>query len=164
MSFRISQIVLLLCAIGTASAYLPEVIKGKMENWIAGKSGNVTSSGCILGTQTGCATSVAQGLTDQIIAELNSMGYSFKSLDPTWIHCSGACSLQSGAADNLVSACKAKNDYITLNSAFRSSAQQYLLYTWYNKHICSIGLGMHLYCLLIICLLFIHNSCCSWNF
>ncbi len=71
------------------------------------------------------------------------MGYSFKALDSTWIKCSSPCvnQLQSAAADSLRSAAVAKNDYITLNSAFRSSAQQYLLYTWYNKHICSIGLA-----------------------
>lgn len=96
---------------------------------------------CILGTQTGCATSVAQGLTDEITAELGAMGYSFKSLDPSWVKCSSACSLQSSAADALVSATKSKNDYITLNSAFRSAAQQYLLYQWYNKGICGIGLA-----------------------
>lgn len=94
-----------------------------------------------MGTQNGCSTSVAQGLTNQIISELNSMGYSFKTLNSTWIHCSSPCALQSAAADNLANAAKAKNDYITLNSAFRSSAQQYLLYNWYNKKICSIGLA-----------------------
>jgi len=39
--------------------------------------------------------------------------------------------LQSAAADSLVSAAKSMNDYITLNSAFRSAAQQYLLWNWY---------------------------------
>ncbi len=95
---------------------------------------------CILGTQTGCDTSVALGLTNQIIAELNTMGYSFKSLDSTWIKCSSPCvnSLQTKAADALAAAAKSKNDYITLNSALRSSAQQYLLYSWYNKGMCGI--------------------------
>ena len=74
-----------------------------------------------------------QGLTDEITAELGVMGYSFKSLDPSWVKCSSPCSLQTAAADALVSATKSKNDYITLNSAFRSAAQQYLLYNWYNK-------------------------------
>jgi hypothetical protein len=86
---------------------------------------------------------VAEGLTNQIIAQLNKMGYSFKTLDSTWIHCSSPCvpSLQSKVADNLASAAKSKNDYITLNSALRSSAQQYLLYNWYLKGICSISLA-----------------------
>eukprot|EP01127_Copromyxa_protea_P013370 TRINITY_DN3590_c0_g1_i3.p1 TRINITY_DN3590_c0_g1~~TRINITY_DN3590_c0_g1_i3.p1 ORF type:complete len:137 (-),score=26.64 TRINITY_DN3590_c0_g1_i3:70-480(-) len=34
-----------------------------------------------------------------------------------------------------------KNDYITLNSAFRSSAQQYLLYNWHAKGMCGIPLA-----------------------
>lgn len=103
---------------------------------------NVTApQSCILGTQTGCATSVAQGLTDEIIDKLGDMGYSFKSLDPNWVKCSSPCSLQTSAADALVSATKSKNDYITLNSAFRSAAQQYLLYNWYLKGICGIGLA-----------------------
>lgn len=52
------------------------------------------------------------------------MGYSFKTLDSTWIHCTTPCvnMLQSAAADSLLAAAKAKNDFITTNSAFRSSA------------------------------------------
>ena len=63
------------------------------------------------------------------------MGHSFKDLDKTWIHCSSPCvnSLQTSAANDLAAAAKSQNDYITLNSAFRSSAQQYLLYNWYLK-------------------------------
>ncbi len=66
-----------------------------------------------------------------------------QALDSTWIRCSSPCvnQLQSAAADQLAAAAKSKNDYITLNSAFRSSAQQYLLYNWYAKGICSIGLA-----------------------
>lgn len=66
---------------------------------------------------------------------MKNMGYSFKTLDSTWIHCSSPCvnQLQAKAADSLASAAKSKNDYITLNSAFRSSGQQYLLYNWYLK-------------------------------
>ena len=83
----------------------------------------------------GCSTDVAAGLTTQIISELASMGYTFKTLDSTWIKCTSPCvnQLQQKSADSLLSAAKAKNDYITLNSAFRSSGQQYLLYNWYLK-------------------------------
>lgn len=113
-------------------------------DWVKAKESRVeVGATCILGTQTGCSTAVASGLTTQIIAKLNSMGYSFKSLNSTWIHCSSPCvnSLQSAAADSLAKAAQSANDYITLNSAFRSSAQQYLLYEWYLKGICSIGLA-----------------------
>jgi hypothetical protein len=69
------------------------------------------------------------------------MGYSFVSLDSNWVHCSSTCYLQSSAANSLINAAISKNDYITLNSALRSSAQQYLLYNWYNRGICGIGLA-----------------------
>ena len=100
------------------------------------------TSSCILGTQTGCDTSVALGLTNQIAGMMGKMGYSFSSLDPTWIKCSSPCvdKLLSAAASSLLSAAKSKNDYITLNSAWRSAAQQYLLYTWGTKGICDINL------------------------
>lgn len=128
----------------SAEAYLPKSVEGKGLDLFLNRE-NTTSSGssCILGTQTGCSTSVCLGLTNDIIAELDSMGYGFKSLDSKWVHCSSPCvnSLQSGAADSLAAAAESKNDYITLNSAFRSSAQQYLLYNWYLKGICGIGLA-----------------------
>ena len=101
------------------------------------------SNTCILGTQTGCSTDIALGLTTQIAAKMNQMGYTFQTLDSTWIHCTAPCfnQLRAPAANALLSAAKAKNDYITLNSAFRSSAQQYMLYNWYLSGICSIGLA-----------------------
>lgn len=110
--------------------------------------GNATSASsaesgtCILGTQTGCDTSVALGLTNQIAAEMGAMGYSFSSLDSTWIKCSSPCvsKLLSAAASSLANAAKSKNDYITLNSAWRSAAQQYLLYNWGARGICGISL------------------------
>ena len=79
---------------------------------------------CILGTQTGCSTDIALGLTKQIAAKMSQMGYTFTTLDSTWIHCTAPCfnQLRAPAASALLSAAKAKNDYITLNSAFRSSA------------------------------------------
>jgi hypothetical protein len=73
------------------------------------------SSTCILGTQTGCSTSVCSGLTTQIKSELNTMGYSFVAMDSTWVKCSSPCvnCLQSVAATALESAAKSKGDYIT---------------------------------------------------
>lgn len=84
------QVVLFLLTSCTSLAYLPELLAGKGVELSNLKSPtNVTvDATCILGTQTGCSTAVAEGLTNQIIKELNSMGYSFKSLDSTWIRCS----------------------------------------------------------------------------
>ena len=99
--------------------------------------------GCILGNQIGatCSTNVALGVSNQITSVLQSMGYSFKQVDSRWVHCSGNCALQSAAADSLAQAAASKNDYITLNSAFRTSAEQYLLYKWYQQKRCGITLA-----------------------
>jgi LAS superfamily LD-carboxypeptidase LdcB len=101
------------------------------------------ASSCILGTQNGCSGQVARGLTNQIAAKLGQMGYSFKTLDANRIHCSGGCvnMLQASAADSLAQAAASANDYITLNSAWRSSAEQYMLYRWYQKGMCGITLA-----------------------
>jgi hypothetical protein len=107
-------------------------------------SSRFSAGGCTLGTVTGCdSSSSAAGITAQIVAELNSMGYSFRAINPARAHCSGfACTLQSGAADVLEKACAAKGDFITLNSAFRSSAEQFILYSWYQQgHKCGISLA-----------------------
>jgi hypothetical protein len=99
---------------------------------------------CTLGTLTGCdSTGPLAGITSQIVSELNAMGYSFRGLNPQWVHCPGwACVLQSSAASALESAAQSRNDYITLSSAFRSSAEQYVLYRWYlNGHQCGISLA-----------------------
>lgn len=61
-------------------------------------------------------------------------------MDSTWIKCSSPCinQLQSSPASKLRSAAIAKNDYIILNSAWRSSAQQYMLYQAYLHGQCGI--------------------------
>ena len=105
------------------------------------------ASACTLGTATGCSTSVCSGLTSQLVAELTGMGFNFTSIKSSTysgsIHCSSPCEpyLQGSAATALLNAAKSKNDYITLNSAYRSSAQQFLLYQWYSKGQCGIGLA-----------------------
>jgi hypothetical protein len=104
------------------------------------------SSGCTLGsaiTSGSCnSDNLANGITKQIIQELNSMGYYFRNLDSNWVHCNFDCTLQSSAADALESAARAINDYITINSAFRSSAEQYILYSWYQRNnMCGISLA-----------------------
>ena len=74
---------------------------------------------------------------------MSKMGHTFTTLDSTWIHCTAPCfnQLVSSAASSLVAVAKSKNDYITLNSAYRSAAQQYMLYNWYSKGICGITLA-----------------------
>eukprot|EP00012_Vannella_robusta_P006746 CAMPEP_0206201114 /NCGR_PEP_ID=MMETSP0166-20121206/11318_1 /ASSEMBLY_ACC=CAM_ASM_000260 /TAXON_ID=95228 /ORGANISM="Vannella robusta, Strain DIVA3 518/3/11/1/6" /LENGTH=169 /DNA_ID=CAMNT_0053619653 /DNA_START=147 /DNA_END=656 /DNA_ORIENTATION=- len=75
------------------------------------------------------------------------MGYSFQQMTTSnytdYIHCTSPCQpyLQESAANALLAAAEHKQDYITLNSAYRSSAQQYLLYQWYINGTCNIGLA-----------------------
>ena len=100
--------------------------------------------GCTLGTITGCdSTGPTAGITSQIVNQLNSWGYSFRGLDGNSVHCPGwTCVLQDSAASALEAAARSKNDYITLSSAFRSSAEQYVLYRWYlNGRQCGISLA-----------------------
>lgn len=96
---------------------------------------------CTLGTAGGCSTAIAAGLTSQLVAELNSMGISFAPLDDTTrFICNSPCvpALQTAARDSLASATASVGDFITLNSAYRSSAQQYLLYSWWLSGLCGI--------------------------
>jgi D-alanyl-D-alanine carboxypeptidase len=53
------------------------------------------------------------------------------------LFCSHLTVLQTNAANALEAAAASKNDFITLNSALRSSAQQYLLYKWKANGQCS---------------------------
>ena len=61
---------MLLSLASAVDALLPEVIKGKGDMWLRNHTEGVvsTTGDCILGTQTGCSSSVANGLTNQIIA------------------------------------------------------------------------------------------------
>ena len=100
------------------------------------------SGGCQLGTYSGCDSyGQTKGLTNQIIAELNRMGYSFRALNSQWARCHDGCSLQSSAADSLERAARSVNDFITVNSAFRSSAEQFVLYRMYQRRQCGITLA-----------------------
>eukprot|EP01088_Endostelium_zonatum_P012214 TRINITY_DN263_c0_g1_i1.p1 TRINITY_DN263_c0_g1~~TRINITY_DN263_c0_g1_i1.p1 ORF type:complete len:231 (-),score=46.35 TRINITY_DN263_c0_g1_i1:83-730(-) len=102
-------------------------------------------SACTLGSlgPPACnSTGGTAGITAQIVAQLNAMGRSFRRLNPSLVHCPGwACVLQSSAADSLEATARSKNDYITLSSAYRSSAEQYVLYKWYLNHQCGIPLA-----------------------
>lgn len=104
------------------------------------------SAACTLGSllSTTCDDGAVIGLTNQIVGVLNQMGHRMKQLDSRWIHCqepSCVHTLQGQAADALAAAAQSRNDFITLNSAFRSSASQYLLYSWWRMGRCSIQIA-----------------------
>eukprot|EP01111_Echinosteliopsis_oligospora_P001671 TRINITY_DN1244_c0_g1_i1.p1 TRINITY_DN1244_c0_g1~~TRINITY_DN1244_c0_g1_i1.p1 ORF type:complete len:215 (-),score=58.66 TRINITY_DN1244_c0_g1_i1:103-747(-) len=103
-----------------------------------------TKAQCTLGSVTGCdSTGSSAGITAQIVQQLNNEGYSFRTMNSSLVNCPGwTCVLQDSAASALESAAVAKDDFITLNSAFRSSAEQYILYQWYiNGNECGISLA-----------------------
>ncbi len=84
------------------------------------------------------------GLTAQIVGQLSAVGHKFASMaGQSDIHLDQDCQpfLQAGPLQALHDATKIKQDFITLSSAFRSSAQQYLLYEWYKRGHCSIQIA-----------------------
>jgi len=95
---------------------------------------------CRLGTLAGCSTAPAAGITNQIVARMRAMGYSFPNLDTNQARCSSPCMpfMQGTAANGLYAAVRQRGIAITLNSAYRSSAQQYLLRRWFEARQCSI--------------------------
>ena len=93
---------------------------------------NAATLGSVISAGSPCETSVAQGLTGQIATELTSMGISFAKINTVpRVVCSGGCSgyIQKKALDSLASL-TASYGSISLSSAWRSAAQQYLLYQW----------------------------------
>ena len=111
---------------------------------------------CTLDTAVGCDTGVARGLTLQIIAEMNAEpafqkdGYVEQLVEqPTTgpgphLGCAGdACNpiMTEAAGLALLAAIEAQTGQskLELNSAFRSSAQQYLLHQWHSRGECNIG-------------------------
>lgn len=84
------------------------------------------SSSCTLGVTTSCSTIVACKLTEQLKDEYGS---GLEKLDDTLVNCNPPCVpyLQASAKLALEAAARKMEEKITLNSAYRSSAQQFLL-------------------------------------
>lgn len=88
-----------------------------------------------------CSTVSVRGLSLQIIAEMNllipNVLVSIEDLD---IRPSGAVNpfLQPNAKEALRRAIRAKGESLALNSAYRTVAQQYLLWSWYQQGSCGI--------------------------
>jgi hypothetical protein len=76
-----------------------------------------------------CSTSSVSGLNAQIVAQMNCAVFPF---------------MQSPAKNALVKALDAHSGTtMTVNSMFRTVAQQYLLYRWYKLGKCGIGLAAY---------------------
>lgn len=93
-------------------------------------------------TSSGCSTSVVIGLSKQIAEEIGCMNPgSFVAFEPSanlqitssavlpYLHAAAATHLEQVAASRVV----------RVNSAFRTVAQQYLLYRWYQLGRCGIS-------------------------
>ena len=95
-------------------------------------------SACTLGwaERNAKETSIAHGLNRQLLAQLTANGFTFTELEKAGekrgVHCKGSCFpyLQTKAAEQLLNATVNAGAWIKLNSALRTSAQQYLLWRW----------------------------------
>jgi len=101
----------------------------------------VWRAGLTAGEAGGCDTSIVAGLTGQLVAELNCITpntmVDFRGANIT---VSGAVQpyLHPSAANALKAAVAASGTSISLSSAYRSVAQQYLLLKWFRAGQCGI--------------------------
>ncbi len=101
----------------------------------------VFRAGLTAGEAGGCDTSIVSGLTGQLVAELNCITpntmVDFRGAN---ISLSSAVQpyLNPAAANAMKAAVAASGTNITLSSAYRSVAQQYLLLKWYRAGQCGI--------------------------
>jgi hypothetical protein len=92
-----------------------------------------------------CTTSAVAGLSTQLVEEIQCLRPgTLKRIDGIAGLTLGSAVfpyLQSPAVDALVAAQKARGTTMSINSALRTLAQQYLLYRWYKAGRCNIGLA-----------------------
>ncbi|MCA1664925.1 MAG: hypothetical protein LC659_11740, partial [Myxococcales bacterium] len=111
-------------------------------SWQEGQIGEVYE-GLSVGGAAGCSTFVVDGLSKQLIAEQNCIranalvsfvgkqGISIGSNVYPYLEPKAAAGLEAAGASSTVS----------VTSAFRTIAQQYLLYHWYETGQCGISLA-----------------------
>lgn len=90
----------------------------------------ICTVGSVIQSGTICETSSVLGLTKQIANELTTMGVAFAQISGPFISCTGGCSgfIQKSALTSLQSVTTKAGRTIGLSSAWRSAAQQHLLY------------------------------------
>lgn len=92
-----------------------------------------------------CTTSAVVGLSTQLVEEIQCLRPgTLRRIDGIAGLTLGSAVfpyLQSPAVDALVAAQKARGVTMSINSALRTLAQQYLLYRWYKTGRCGIGLA-----------------------
>src|SRR3954470_7719806 len=111
-------------------------------SWEEGPIGEIYE-GLSVGGAGGCSTFIVDGLSKQLIAEQNCLrssalvsfagkkGISLGSNVYPYLEPKAAAGLEAAAASSSLS----------VNSAFRTIAQQYLLYRWYQNGQCGISLA-----------------------
>jgi len=101
----------------------------------------VSREGLTVGQATGCDTSIVAGLTTQLVAEINCIAPS-AMVDFRQANISVTSSVQPylapGASNALHTAVNNAGGTIGISSAYRSLAQQYLLYKWWQAGQCGI--------------------------
>lgn len=94
---------------------------------------------------TGCSLASVRGLDDQIVSEMNCLIpgvlVDFSDLNVSSGGSSTYFLLQPQAKEGLRRALQARGQRMTVNTAYRSIVQQYLLYRWYQSGQCGIGLA-----------------------
>jgi hypothetical protein len=115
---------------------------GEEPSWQEGPIGEVYE-GLSVGGAGGCSTFVVDGLSKQLIAEQNCIRanalVSFSGKKGISIGSNVYPYHEPKAAAGLEAAATASG--LSINSAFRTIAQQYLLYQWYQKGECGISLA-----------------------
>jgi hypothetical protein len=98
-------------------------------------------SGLAMSSAGGCSTDIASGLSAQLIEELNcvtpNLMVNFRGPHVT-LYSSVIPWLAPDAARDLKDATVARNDTMTVSSAYRTLGQQYLLYKWWKAGQCGI--------------------------
>lgn len=101
----------------------------------------VSRQGLTVGQAGGCDTSIVSGLTTQLVAEINCIAPS-AMVDFRQANISVTTSVQPflapGASNALHTAVNNAGGTISISSAYRSLAQQYLLYKWWQAGQCGI--------------------------
>lgn len=101
-------------------------------------------SGLTMSSAGGCSTGIAAALSDQLIEELNcvtpNLMVNFSGPHVT-LYSSVIPWLEANAARDLKDATVARNDTMTISSAYRTLSQQYLLYKWWKAGQCGIQLA-----------------------
>ena len=92
-----------------------------------------------------CTTTAVKGLATQLVEEIQCLrpGTMKRIDDVDGLSLGEAVFpyLQTPAADALITAQKARNVPIAINSGLRTLPQQFLLYRWYKSNRCGIGLA-----------------------